>query len=159
MDVTPANANDIFGDGKVSYDYATHTLTLNAWTKDFTQLPNFGNIVGAMFSYMVENQPLTIRLIGTNTITCGELFSVNTLIFSGNDAAQDKLTVNSIGHAAISASNQLTIDNASLVLSETFTSLSPSQNFTDYGVFWVDKLSVINGGNFHATVTPNTDLA
>ncbi len=159
VDVTPANANNIFGDGKVSYDYATHTLTFNTWTKDFTQLPNFGNVGGAMFSYMVENQPLTVQLVGTNTITCGELFSVNTLIFSGNDAAQDKLTVNSIGHAAISASNQLTIDNASLVLSETFTSLSPSQDFTDYGVFWAGKLSVINGGNFHATVTPNTDLS
>lgn len=159
VDVTPANANNIFGDGKVSYDYATHTLTFNTWTKDFTQLPNFGNVGGAMFSYMVENQPLTVQLVGTNTITCGELFSVNTLIFSGNDAAQDKLTVNSIGHAAISASNQLTIDNASLVLSETFTSLSPSQSFTDYGVFWAGKLSVINGGNFHATVTPNTDLS
>lgn len=151
VDVTPANANDIFGDGKVSYDYATHTLTLNAWTKDFTQLPNFGNVVGAMFSYMVENQPLTVQLVGANTITCGELFSVNTLIFSGNNAAQDKLTVNSTNHAAISASNQLTIDNASLVLSETLTNLNQSN--TDPGVFWTDKLSVINGGNLHATVT------
>lgn len=156
VDVTPANANDIFGDGMVSYDYATHTLTFNTWTKDFTQLPNFGQTTSAMFSYMLNNQPLTVHLVGANTITCGELFSVNTLIFSGNNAAQDRLTVNSTDHAAISTMNQLTIDNASLVLNETLTNLNP--NNTDYGVFWTDKLSVINGGNLHATVNPITDL-
>lgn len=159
VDVTPSTASNIDGAGKVSYDYSTHTLTLNNWTNDFTSITDFSNYIGSAIIYILDNQPLTIRLIGTNTITCGEFCSANTLIFSGADAAQDKLIVNSTNHAAISVSNQLTIDNASLVLSETLTNMDPYQNFTDYGVFWADKLSVINGGNFHATVTPTTDLS
>lgn len=155
VDVTPSTASNIDGKGHVSYDYSTHTLTLNNWTNDFTSITDFSTYIGGAITYILDNQPLTIRLIGTNTITCGQFCSANTLIFSGADAAQDKLIVNSIGHAAISASNQLTIDNASLVLNETVTTLHQNQDFTDPGVFYADKLSVVNGGNLHATVTGN----
>lgn len=155
VDVTPSSASNIDGAGKVSYDYSTHTLTLNNWANDFTSITNFSNYIGGAILYYLDNQPLTIRLIGTNTITCGEFCSANTLTFSGNDAAQDKLIVNSTDHAAISASNQLTIDNASLILNENVTTLYQYQNFIDRGVFYADKLSVVNGGNLHATVTGN----
>ena len=155
VDVTPSAASNIDGKGHVSYDYSTHTLTLNNWTNDFTSITDFSDYGGGAILYYLDNQPLTIRLIGTNTITCGEFCSANTLIFSGADAAQDKLTVNSTNHAAISASNQLTIDNASLILNENVTTLYQYQNFIDRGVFYADKLSVVNGGNLHATVTGN----
>ena len=155
VDVTPSAASNIDGEGKVSYDYSTHTLTLNNWTNDFTSITDFSNYIGGAILYFLDNQPLTIRLIGTNTITCGEFCSANTLIFSGADAAQDKLIVNSTNSASISAMNQLTIDNASLVLNETVNTLYQYQNFTNRGVFYADKLSVVNGGNLHATVTGN----
>ncbi len=154
VDVTPSTASNIDGAGKVSYDYSTHTLTLNNWENDFTSITDFSTYIGNAIIYILQNQPLTIRLIGTNTITCGEFCSANTLIFSGADAAQDKLIVNSTNSYSISATN-LTIDNASLILNENVTTLYQYQNTIDRGVFYADKLSVVNGGNLHATVTGN----
>ena len=64
VDVTEFNKGNVFGDGKVSYNSTTHTLTLN----NATIAPN-DEVAGISFEYDVD---LTIALIGNNSIRGGE---------------------------------------------------------------------------------------
>ncbi len=157
--VTPENANDILGNGKLSYNYSTHTLTMNNWgVVDFeTQFsPADDDDLNGGFTYQDQSTPLTVNLVGTNTISnCNDLFSspnLINLIFTGSGS----LTVNS-DVMVISVMNQLTIDGASLTLNMATDDLTTTQ--TNYGVFYADKLAVVNGGHFHATVSTNANLS
>lgn len=62
--VTEINKSDVLGNGKVSYNATTHTLTLN----NATIAPN-DEVAGISFEYDVD---LTIALIGNNSIRGGE---------------------------------------------------------------------------------------
>ena len=72
--VTSANASDVFGDGKVSFDAETTTLTLNNYTfegKGYTHSNNEYNDYFAALCYNPDYKdvaPLNIVLIGNNTI-------------------------------------------------------------------------------------------
>lgn len=69
-DVTSENSNDVLGDGTVSYDDATNTLTLN----------NAKLIPNEMMDVIRSERDLNIKLIGTNTIKNTE-FSGNGILF------------------------------------------------------------------------------
>ena len=154
--VTPAIAGDILGDGKLSYNYSTHTLTMNNWVVDFeTQFsPSVDDDLAGGFLYMDNSTPLTVNLVGTNTITnCNDLFNVDNIVFSGSGS----LTVNNDEN--IINADYLTIDGATLTFNMATDNLDPYQNSTHYGAFSTNYLSVINGGHFHATVSTNVDLS
>ena len=61
--VRSTNASDVLGDGTVSYDAATNTLTLNSAAFTTTS-PVYSAIQGGM----VNDLPTTINLVGTNSI-------------------------------------------------------------------------------------------
>ena len=69
--VTEQNASDVFGDGTVSFDYATNTLTLNnaTITECFTE-EFFGE--DAYFGIYCEANEFNLQLVGENTIYLSE---------------------------------------------------------------------------------------
>lgn len=79
--VTSDNASDVLGDGTVTYDPATHTLTLNGATLNQTR-------EDSAISVGQFDQALTIRLEGTNTISSIGLAvdSASSLIIQGTQA-------------------------------------------------------------------------
>ena len=151
--VTPTNASNILGNGKLSYDYATRTLTMNNWVVDCpTDFSISISDIYWMFKY-ADNGPLTINLVGTNSITDGkDLFDIQDLTFTGSGS----LTVN--GETRLNAYGTLTIDGVNLTLNRATDDLSPYQGYADMA-FGVNELSVVNGGNFHVTVSTNVDLS
>lgn len=153
--VTQTNASDILGNGKLSYNFATHTLTMNSWTVDCpTDFSISKDDINWLFKY-INRVPLTVNLVGTNTISNGkDLFDAEALTFSGSGS----LTVNDDQYV-LSVRRQLTIDGASLTLNMATDNLDPYQRYTNYGVFWTDSLFVINSGYLHATVSTNVDLS
>ena len=154
--VTPAIAGDILGDGKLSYNYSTHTLMMDNWVVDFeTQFsPSNDDDLAGGFLYLDNSTPLTVNLVGTNTITnCNDLFNVDNIIFAGSGS----LTVNN--DVNIINADHWTINGATLTFNMATDDLDPYQNSTHYGAFSTNYLSVINGGNFHATVSTNVDLS
>lgn len=153
--VTPTNADDILGNGELSYNYATHTLTMNNWTVNCpTEYSISKSDIYDLFHYE-GGELLTVNLVGTNTITDAKnLFDgTQDLTFTGSGS----LTVN--GETTINAAmGQLTIDGTSLTQNYATDDLSASQGYTAMA-FWADKLAVINSGNFHVTVSTNVDLS
>ncbi|MBE6734058.1 MAG: hypothetical protein E7563_01780 [Ruminococcaceae bacterium] len=90
--VTSSNANDIFGDGTVSFDADTNTLTLNNADIQAKSLDGMGT---GIFAYYMD---LTIELRGENTITAegSENDSNYGILVSGG-----KLTVRSIDDGSL----------------------------------------------------------
>ena len=151
--VSATNASDILGDGTLSYNAATHTITMNNC--------NINASIRTLFTYQ-DKAPLTINLVGTNIITDGYLINMAYMNSEGKNPA---LTISGSGSLTISGENSylgagtLTIDDATVNLSMATDDLDCYQRYTNYGVFWANDLSVINNGHFHATVTTNIDIS
>ena len=60
VEITEANAGDVLGDGKVSYDAESNTLTLNGAT-----------VNGCIYNYNESKPNLTVYLLGENVIDGG----------------------------------------------------------------------------------------
>ncbi len=93
--VTSDNASNVLGDGKVSYDDTSTTLTLNGATIS-TAYASAGNKYG-----IYAQGDLTIKLVGSNTIT-----SVGTVAFSGSYGiyVDGDLTIEEDGTGTLSSS-------------------------------------------------------
>ena len=66
--INPYNTSDVFGDGKVSYDIKTHTLTLNNYT--YTGSGNeFEYFYNNTHAVIYSQEPLNIVLVGENVLT------------------------------------------------------------------------------------------
>lgn len=106
--VTSDNASDVLADGTVSYDPATHTLTLNGATLNQTR-------EDSAISVGQFDQALTIRLEGTNTISSIGLAvdSASSLIIQGTQAGN--LTAQGGIHLADGASLSFTPASGTLL--------------------------------------------
>lgn len=132
--VTSANAANVLGDGKVSYDPDTNTLTLNNFTfEDNTRR-----------SAISSNQDLTINLIGDNSVTASN--------------------TNISGATAIIVDGNLTIDGTgSLTADGTYSGLSASsgvdisggkvtaEGINSNGIYSANGTVSITGGEVEAT--------
>jgi hypothetical protein len=81
--VTKLNKSDILCDGKVSYDEANKTLTLDNATITATK-------ANAMYIYNVPDGEMTIKVKGTNNITCDKMHGIISMAkvhFEGAGAA------------------------------------------------------------------------
>lgn len=119
--VTEQNASDVFGDGTVSFDYATNTLTLNnaTITECFTE-EFFGE--DTYFGIYCEANEFNLQLVGENTIYLSEgkdndnyyaVYSSGAMNVGGNGS----LSVTSFG--GIAAMGNLTVKDCSLDFSGT----------------------------------------
>ena len=102
--ITGANCTDVFGDGTVSYDPETKTLTLDNYVYDGLGALNL-SYVGIMF---VDDTSYTIELKGRNSIkVSGEMsagimsMSIYDLTFTGEGSLYVEASVYGIGAGAI----------------------------------------------------------
>ena len=113
-EVTEQNASDVFGDGTVSFDSTTNTLTLNNATIDeyFTE-EYFGD--DAYFGIYCEANKINLVLIGENAIYLSDdgdtyfgIYSSGTMNISGTGS----LYIKSFG--GIAAMGGITVKNCSI---------------------------------------------
>ena len=129
--VTAQNAGNILGDGSLSYDFATRTLTMNN-----------SQLATGVFYYPEGNdinEPITLNLIGTNVMDSNYL-AINNVILTGGGTLSLKggeLTADSI-----------VIDNARVLVDNTYDFSSR----TDF-VFNVRKMTIRNNGYFRAQIS------
>ena len=109
VQVTGGSAQDVFGDGTVSYDAETNILTLNNYhyTGEGTTNIDGATIADACLGYK-DSETLTIELIGTNSLTyngdttfsCGIYIQNSSLVIEGTGS----LTVNITGTCSYNTS-------------------------------------------------------
>lgn len=114
------NATDILGDGKVSYNATTNTLTLNGATINYT--------TGDAITSSTTN-PLNVNILGTNSISCGDHKAFNT---SGNLVFQTSGGV---------APGQLTITSTSNIDPQSFYTCAGTVTYDN------DLAATSNGAN------------
>ncbi|MBQ4105220.1 MAG: hypothetical protein IJC86_02395 [Clostridia bacterium] len=156
-EVTSLNASDVLGDGTVSFDPATYTLTLNNANIVATDNEGWGWSSGIVSSY----EDLTINLIGKNTITAKAGTDGNTGIdvFGGNLTINEgksgsSLTVNSTNGNAISVSDYY--DSSAFgekgvftINSGKITATTSDNEYSSTAVYVYGKLDV-KGGSLYA---------
>ncbi len=121
VEVSSDNAADILGDGTISYDAATNTLTLNNCnlTSPYASTP--GALVDSAIDVYTSKQSLKIELIGENMISGDRCIFV-----SGSLEINGSGSLNATGRTyGIYAGGDLTIDNASVTAS-TSTTTNPA---------------------------------
>ena len=64
IEITEANCNDIYGDGKVSFDIKTRTLTLNNYQRTYTEEEDGSMGWSDWLDYWSGPLPLNIKVIG-----------------------------------------------------------------------------------------------
>ncbi|MCQ4794170.1 carbohydrate-binding domain-containing protein [Anaerofustis stercorihominis] len=107
--VTDTNASDVLGDGTVSYNKDTNTLTLN----NCNLAPSNSNS-SAIYVY-TSNQGLNLVLNGTNTITGGQCMYINGDL---NISGSGTLTATGTTYAVMATGN-VTIDGVTVNASTT----------------------------------------
>ncbi len=135
FDVTSANAADVLGDGTVSYDPDTETLTLkNA---------NINNTNVAGRSIDVDpgvTLPLTIALEGTNS--CGPIMTQNgTVTISGSGSLTVTQNLSGNGDTGISVQNDLVIDGVKLTVNSNESGIQSN----------LGKITIKNGAQVEAS--------
>ncbi|MBR3641023.1 MAG: hypothetical protein IKN53_03215, partial [Oscillibacter sp.] len=98
--VTGANAGDVFGDGKVSYDAENHTLTLNGAT--ITESYEYEDTFYAAIYTDGGIDSLTINVTGDNTVTGRDgAYGSNGILVSGTLTFTGTGTLTATGGTAI----------------------------------------------------------
>lgn len=136
--VTNANASNIDGNNKMSYDDATKTLTLNNFSysgSDGKGTPNYRN------AYIYTTEKLNISLSGTNSITSTNNYPIYTtadLSITGTG------TLNVSGYTAI-------ISTGGKVNIEGVTVTATGQSSSGRGISSWNEFSIKNGAKVTAT--------
>lgn len=101
VQVTAANASDVLGNQKVSYDASTNTLSLNG-----VSLTTYRNDADYIYGIQYEGQGQTLNLVlnGTNTISTGNVDNAKACygFYLGNN---DTLKVSGTGTLEVTAGN------------------------------------------------------
>ena len=91
VQINETNASNVFGDGKVSYDATTDTLTLNGYSYEGDGYLFDQNKYAGIYSNGID---LNIVLSGTNSVICNKDFSIyadgGSLNISGNGTVTAK---------------------------------------------------------------------
>lgn len=152
--VTAANAADVFGDGKVSYDAAGRTLTLTGYSNGGAYyIEEEAGVYDAQHGYRIAagiyyagTEPLTLELVGENTLTMpafstdkldnAAIFSRGELTVTGSGslsaaggAASDNDDESTAGSFGICCNGRLTVTGGTV----TFTGGSAELSYGCYG--------------------------
>ena len=107
--VRSTNAADVLGDGKVSYDASTNTLTLNDATFTTTS-----SVYSAIEGGIVNNLPTTVNLVGTSNIGSSST-AINGYVGKITGAGTLNLSITSTEWTyGISSNSPLTIDGTTV---------------------------------------------
>ncbi len=113
-DITSQNAADVFGDGKVSYDVTTNTLTLNGYTYSGDGTPFSEDEYAAI----VCDTGIHIKLVGENTIEMTEGINAGGIVVLEGDCTIDgtgTLNVLADGAGIAAAGGSITVKSGKFV--------------------------------------------
>ena len=116
--VTEANAADIYGDGTLSFDIKTRTLTMNKHQREFTEEENGYMGRQDWLSYSSGPLPLTIKVIGNSYVknnSAGIGVEYDLIITGDKDS---RLTLNG-RFPQLRAGNDITIDGCQVHATES----------------------------------------
>ena len=121
--ITPENCTDVLGDGTVSYDPTTNTLTLNNYVYNGVGADD-GDIGYYGLVADIPAEGLTIVLVGENSITVSGSESAGMILFGSGDLiikGNGSLSINSgmFGITVQTDSGKLTIENAKFNITTT----------------------------------------
>ena len=109
--VTKDNCNDIYGDGKLSFDIETRTLTMRNYQRSYSEEEDSSMGWTDWLDYSSGPLPLNIKIVGNCAIlhNSAGIFCQQDLIISGDGEKNSRLTM--LGRfPQFSAGNKLTID-------------------------------------------------
>ena len=110
IEVTEANCSDIYGDGKVSFDIETRTLTLNNYQRSYTEEEDGSMGWTDWLDYESGPLPLNVRVIGNCAIlhNSAGFFAGWDINFIGDGEQNSRLTL--LGRfPQISVTNKITV--------------------------------------------------
>ena len=153
--VNSTNANDVLGDGTVSFDAATNTLTLNNAHIDSSN-GYYTTISNNTLIYI--NQFTTINLIGNNTVGRLDLpddersygiYNKDSLTITGSGTLTVEAGLASVISAGLSVGGPLIVDGCTV----TAFSNSTASSFPAGIYNWTNNISLVNGAtlNLYAT--------
>ena len=114
-EITRQNATDVFGDGKVSYDKTTNTLTLNGYTYTGDGIP----FAEDEYAAIVCDAGINIKLVGENTIETIEDINAGGIVVLTGDctiSGTGTLTVLADGGGITAAGGSITVKSGKIVL-------------------------------------------
>ncbi|MCD7845113.1 MAG: carbohydrate-binding domain-containing protein [Oscillospiraceae bacterium] len=141
VEATSDNAADVLGDGTISYDAATNTLTLNNASLTSPYPATAGALVEAAINVNTSGQSLNIELIGENTIAGGRCINVSgSLTISGtgslNAEGQDR---------GVYAGGDLTIDGTDGATVTASTTTSAGGGIEAQGTLTIQNGATVTG--------------
>lgn len=115
IEVTEANCNDIYGDGKLSFNIATRTLTLNNYQRTYTQEEDDGMGWTDWLDYESGPLPLNVKVVGDCAIrhNSAGFYGSWDMNIIGDNMQNNSLTLEG-RFPQLRADNQLTIDGVSV---------------------------------------------
>ncbi|MBR2385046.1 MAG: hypothetical protein IKA99_05535 [Clostridia bacterium] len=122
VDITTENYEDVLGDGTVSYDPTTNTLTLNNYVYNGEGL--VGDAVPCAITADTPIEGLTILLVGTNSITVSGGGSAGMAFFGGGGLTvkgNGSLVINAgaYGIVLVESSDGINIDGGNIHITTT----------------------------------------
>ncbi|MBQ3302427.1 MAG: hypothetical protein IJH04_09860, partial [Eggerthellaceae bacterium] len=160
--VNSSNANDVFGDGTVSYDPEANVLTLNGY--NYT----VGSGGQATSAALQIERSMTVELVGENSISSGDftacqmsainadIFSFADLTFTGDGSLDINWSANDFLDAAVVGCTITVAENAAVNVTTTKYEGDPDYRlFT--GIRAYGDLAVCDNASLTATVSCDTD--
>ena len=168
--ITPENCTDVLGDGTVSFDPSTYTLTLNNYVYSGTGF-NFDGGMGCLaIAAELAEKNLTINLVGRNVIEANGMYGSGIVIMGEGNVVvcgSGSLSINAIMYGLSVQSGDLEVQGGNLTIActgmpsvaisavnfaMTGGSLKLSSAHLGVSVWSEDSLLKISGGSFEIGV-------
>ncbi|MBP3634698.1 MAG: InlB B-repeat-containing protein [Oscillospiraceae bacterium] len=153
--VTSLNASDVFGDGKVSYDPASNTLTLNNYSYEGEYIWSDGLTQGAAIRYedtdtlkLVLNGESSVTYSGRERDACYGLYSKKSIVISGDGALTATATPD-YGSGVYVVNGGITVESGSLTGTAT-------GDIAIFGVYAFRGDITVKGGTLTGTASDKT---
>ena len=153
--VTSLNASDVFGDGKVSYDPESNTLTLNNYSYEGEYIWSDGPTQGAAIRYedtdtlkLVLNGESSVTYSGRERDACYGLYSKKSIVISGDGALTATATPD-YGSGVYVVNGGITVESGSLTGTAT-------GDIAIFGVYAFRGDITVKGGTLTGTASDKT---
>lgn len=146
--VTPDNCKDVFGDGKVSYDATSHTMTLNGYEYSGEGHSDAG-------IYYSHNDTLTIKLVGKNSVKAPSygICSYRSIVIDGTGTLEAAATS---GNDGIYVSGDVTINGGNVTAIGSYYGIHSA---TSENTIEINGGTVIATGGDYALSAANLTIA
>ena len=156
VQVTDDNKNDVLGDGKVTYNPGTSTLTLSGAAIDAHEGPEFSSGLSSYYGIYANTAHLNIVLVGSNTITGKD----GGVIFSSGIYTTGALTLSGSGSLNVSggtgySSAGIYSEGSITIQSGEITATGAAAEGISVAILSMKEITILDG-EVHATATSSS---